>query len=445
MPDLNHEPPVDPLDDTNPSQAMRPIDLNDEPPLHAEDTNPSMTMRQVELGVPLWRRALGVVSLLLATLLTGGAIYLALVPSEAPVPVAEVVTMDAAETTAPTQTTAPTDAPRPTTQAEPGSVADVPPTISPSQVEALLAQPISREQTDGMQIIRNPYAPFTIIPDRPRAQVVKYTVEQGDTIIGIAERFGISPEAVVWGNDRRIVEGLRPGLEINIVPESGVYVERHTGNTTLAQYASQYGLNDPYVIIDSEYNPELRDLAPDDVPPSGASIMIPGGVAEQISWTPRVERTGGGGGTASGAGGVELISFAPGEPGSCGRVENSVGSSGWSPPLSSYTWMRGFTSYHTGVDLAANVGTPVRAANGGRVIFAGWNSYGYGNTVVLAHGPFTTLYGHMSSITVGCGQVVSAGAQVGAVGNTGNSSGAHLHFEIRFNDFPQDPTLQLAF
>ncbi len=64
---------------------------------------------------------------------------------------------------------------------------------------------------------------------------------------------------------------------------------------------------------------------------------------------------------------------------------------------------------------------------------------------VLAHGPFTSLYGHLSAINVGCGQYVSAGQFIGAVGNTGNSSGPHLHFELRYNDVPFDPTSTMPF
>src|SRR5690606_13355988 len=130
-------------------------------------------------------------------------------------------------------------------------------------------------------------------------------------------------------------------------------------------------------------------------------------------------REGGGGGANSSGG--DFVSFAPGEAGSCGRVQN-VGGSFWSPPLANYTWVRGFTSFHTGVDLSAQPGAPVNAANGGVVIFAGWNSYGYGYTVVLSHGPYTTLYGHLSSVNVRCGQIVSAGQNVGGVGSSGNSS-----------------------
>jgi murein DD-endopeptidase MepM/ murein hydrolase activator NlpD len=79
------------------------------------------------------------------------------------------------------------------------------------------------------------------------------------------------------------------------------------------------------------------------------------------------------------------------------------------------------------------------AAHGGTVIFAGWNSVGDGYLVVLAHGPFTTIYGHLSSYNVNCGQYVSAGQAIGGVGSSGQSSGNHLHFEIRYNDVPQNP------
>ncbi|MBE0690682.1 MAG: M23 family metallopeptidase, partial [Anaerolineae bacterium] len=79
------------------------------------------------------------------------------------------------------------------------------------------------------------------------------------------------------------------------------------------------------------------------------------------------------------------------------------------------------------------------------VIFRGWNSFGYGYAIVLAHGPFTTVYGHLSDINVSCGQSVSPGQVIGGSGNSGNSSGPHLHFEIRYNDIVQDPTTVMAF
>jgi murein DD-endopeptidase MepM/ murein hydrolase activator NlpD len=95
---------------------------------------------------------------------------------------------------------------------------------------------------------------------------------------------------------------------------------------------------------------------------------------------------------------------------------------------------------HAGLDIANNVGTPVRAAKAGTVILAGWNG-GYGNCIVIDHGGgFSTLYGHMSRLRASEGQRVGQGDLIGDMGSTGNSTGPHLHFETRVNGNPQDPT-----
>jgi len=91
----------------------------------------------------------------------------------------------------------------------------------------------------------------------------------------------------------------------------------------------------------------------------------------------------------------------------------------------------GVYKLHAGVDIRASYGTAVWASEGGTVILAGWNG-GYGNCVMINHGDgYTTLYGHMSSISVSVGQTVTQGQTVGYVGSTGNSTGPHLHFEVR--------------
>lgn len=100
---------------------------------------------------------------------------------------------------------------------------------------------------------------------------------------------------------------------------------------------------------------------------------------------------------------------------------------------------------HTGVDIGAGYGAPVRAAAAGQVVVAGEIS-GYGNAIVVDHGNgLATLYGHLSRFGVHQGQRVGAGDTIGAVGNTGNSTGPHLHFEVRVNGTPVDPLPYLPF
>lgn len=100
---------------------------------------------------------------------------------------------------------------------------------------------------------------------------------------------------------------------------------------------------------------------------------------------------------------------------------------------------QGFLTSHKAIDIAVPVGTPVRATLGGRVTHAGWSPDGYGNLVVVENGPYRAYYAHLDSIPVTVGQSVAAGDLVGASGNTGNSTGPHVHYEVRLNDTPVDP------
>ena len=94
---------------------------------------------------------------------------------------------------------------------------------------------------------------------------------------------------------------------------------------------------------------------------------------------------------------------------------------------------------HAGIDISARTGTPIRAANVGEVIYAGWRG-GYGNAVIIDHGDgLATLYAHQSRIAAGTGQTVERGEIIGYVGSTGNSTGPHLHFETRIGGRPRDP------
>ena len=100
-----------------------------------------------------------------------------------------------------------------------------------------------------------------------------------------------------------------------------------------------------------------------------------------------------------------------------------------------------YPHFHTGIDLVEPFGSPIYAADDGVVALVGSSSSGYGNYVVIAHsGGLDTLYGHLSTALVKVGQAVTQGQPVGLEGSSGNSTGAHVHFELRINQTPVDPT-----
>ncbi len=95
---------------------------------------------------------------------------------------------------------------------------------------------------------------------------------------------------------------------------------------------------------------------------------------------------------------------------------------------------------HNGLDFGVVVGTPIKTTMDGKVISAGWNDQGYGNLVIVENGAYRTFYAHLSSIPVAVGDNVTANTTIGLSGNTGYSTGPHLHYEIRKNNVPIDPT-----
>lgn len=95
---------------------------------------------------------------------------------------------------------------------------------------------------------------------------------------------------------------------------------------------------------------------------------------------------------------------------------------------------------HIGVDTGIKTGTPVKSSMDGKVVFAGWNVEGYGNLVVVENGQYKTYYAHLSDFSVKEGDLISAGTVVGKSGNTGNSTGPHLHYEVRINNKAVDPS-----
>ena len=272
----------------------------------------------------------------------------------------------------------------------------------------------------------------TTIPTRPRTEVITYTVQVGDTIFGIAEKFGLKPETILWGNYYILADDphrLSPGQELNILPLNGVYHKWSEGEG-LNGVSSYYHVT-PEEIINypgNNLNAEaLGDWAHPNIEP-GTMLIVPGGNREFVTWSaPRITR--------ENPGVAKILG-----PGSCGTiVDGAVGIGTFIWPSNSHI-VGGYdfspSTNHFGIDISGSLGDAIYASDNGVIVYAGWNNWGYGYVVVIDHGNgWQTLYAHLSVVGVGCGQSVYQGGVIGAFGSTGNSSGPHLHFEMRHDDY----------
>jgi murein DD-endopeptidase MepM/ murein hydrolase activator NlpD len=269
----------------------------------------------------------------------------------------------------------------------------------------------------------------TTIPSRPRQEVITYIVVEGDTIFGIAQNFGVEPQTVLWSNYYVLLDdphSLKPGQELSILPINGTYHEWQQGEG-LNGVASYYGVTPEDII---NYAPNgldldaIGDFANPNIAP-GTWLIVPGGKREFISWSAPL------GVTRENPASARVLGPGACEPVTGGAV--GFGSFVWPANqhrLSGFDYSPG--TNHWGIDIAGNEGEGVYATDAGVIVYAGWNNYGYGNMIMVDHGNnFQSLYAHLSGISVGCGQSVGQGDLIGIIGNTGRSSGSHLHFEIR--------------
>jgi murein DD-endopeptidase MepM/ murein hydrolase activator NlpD len=268
----------------------------------------------------------------------------------------------------------------------------------------------------------------TNIPSRPRQEITTYTVQDGDTVFGIAEKFGLEPQTILWGNYHVLQDNphaLQPGQELNILPVNGVYWE-WLGGITFGSWAEFYGVT-AADIIEFPGNNIDRDTVGDYSNaniPVGTWLIIPGGKRDFVTWSAPL------GVTRENPASARVLGA-----GACDPVSGGVVGYGYYVYPTNKHYLSGFdyspSANHFGIDLAGNTGEAVYAADAGVIVYAGWNDYGYGNMIMIDHGNgFQSLYAHLSAFNVGCGQSVGQGEGIGAVGSTGRSSGAHLHFEL---------------
>ena len=264
------------------------------------------------------------------------------------------------------------------------------------------------------------------LPDH--AGVIKYTVMANDTPIKIADKFNIKPETILGGNPKLSEEAglLQVGRDLPILPIDGVLHDVHADDT-IETIAEQYNVSVEEIIAYLPNNLEFPyRLYP------GTQILVPDAVREVFQWDPPV-----------------LKPAQPSNPSTTKKTtpsnnnNNNNTTTNWvyqAPVTGSnrYVWpvygslTQVFWAAHPAIDIGVGVGTPVYAADGGTVTYAAWSPYCYGNLVVINHGNGSeTLYAHLSSFNAYYGKNVRQGALIGYSGNTGCSTGPHLHFEIR--------------
>lgn len=238
-------------------------------------------------------------------------------------------------------------------------------------------------------------------------QITTYIVREGDTIGHIAELYNISTNTIRWQNDLDHKAVIFPGQHLIILPVDGIEHIVEKGDT-LASITEKYK---GYIDEVEQFNNISRGTKLT----VGTKIIVPGGEPlEQVRSTPIIaSKT-----TSTGSSGSGISSGYYVRPIPAGKGRKSQ-------------------SYHgrwRAVDVAVEVGTPVLASAPGKVIVVnnyGWGG-GYGNYIVIAHDNGSkTLYAHNSRNIVSLGQYVNRGETIGYSGNTGRSTGPHLHFEIR--------------
>lgn len=230
-------------------------------------------------------------------------------------------------------------------------------------------------------------------------QISTYIVQRGDTLSSIAKMFGVSVSTIYWANNLKNGDLVKPGDVLIILPISGVRYTVKKGDT-VKSLAAKFNGDESEIIV---FNNLQLGVALE----VGSVVIIPDA---ELAAPP----TSSGQATVRGGSGPSIAGY-------------------FMRPINEGRKTQGLHGYN-GVDLAANCGTPVFASAGGTVIMAraqGWNG-GYGRYVVISHPNGTqTVYAHLSLVNVGAGQLLAQGYQVGSIGSTGNSTGCHVHFEVR--------------
>lgn len=259
-----------------------------------------------------------------------------------------------------------------------------------------------------------------------REQAVVHKVAEGETFSQIAENYGVSSETLMAINGGITPEKLQIGQELTVTAAVPLVGIRTVEQMTVTE-------NIPYEVTkqqDGSMYKGIRKVTKSGVYGKKNVVYNVTKVNNQV-----VDKT---------QADAVILSYPQNEVVSVGtKVKPKTSSTGnFIRPYYGVVTSRFGARWgrnHNGVDYGGKIGDPVKAADGGTVTYAGWYS-GYGNFIKISHGNGKeTYYGHLSAINVKNGQKVAQGEVIGKVGNTGNSTGPHLHFEIRINGKPVNP------
>jgi len=301
----------------------------------------------------------------------------------------------------------------------------------PAQVKVDLP-PIGADSSPGGSGIVRAALMNTNIPSRPRVDITTYTVEQGDNLFSIAENYNLKPETILWGNFEVLEDNpqlLKTGQNLNILPINGTYYKWSEGDT-IDQVANFFKV-DSKAILEYPGNRFDLTLSSEEVAiETGTWLIVPGGQRAIKDWgPPAITR-------------ANPASAAYYGAGHCGAVyTGAIGTYTFVWPTISHMLTQLYDPVvHRAIDIGGTEGAPIFASDHGVVVYAGWSDWGYGYLVVIDHGTgWQTAYAHLSAVGVTCGQSVYHGTRIGGLGNTGNSSGPHLHFEMVFNGAKLNP------
>jgi len=254
----------------------------------------------------------------------------------------------------------------------------------------------------------------TLPEERKRTESLTYKIESGDTLYSIGEKFKISADALKYVNNLSDNSILKVGQDITVPPVAGLIHTVERGDT-LTSIALKYDVP-AQAVADFNYILDTSTLA------LGTELVIPGGKVPKV---------------------VPVYTLYSGAPstGDSSAANADKGFCVWPSTVRVVTQY--YSWYHNGVDIATphNISSPpLLACTSGTVVRAGWDPFGLGLHVRIDHGGgYETVYGHMSRIDVSYGQQVSRGDVIGLMGNTGRSTGPHVHFIVKYNGIAQDP------